>query len=366
MSFLSKLFSNSNRPAARPDRVIPHPATPATPESAHGSPGKCKIDWRASEGHQRLLLSFTFPNTAEDVPKWVDWPELLGESLDSAIQRLKTDGALLPVDEPVWRILHRRGANELKRMCREHGLKVSGTKEQMAERLVTIDPSGLVLGYSGEMLKCSPEAEQIANARRGAWQQSQLDDPDLKHLFDRQEFESEKERLTQQFLGKGYPEPSDDDVKWGMLNRRALQHATEGNLGLCRNVYLVMGSFVSRREKPKEALRLYLIVCAYDLNGAQNRGGASAATLRQFPLFDLATATLAPVVVRNVKRLAEALGLSAENLRELYLKSTSPMNFPVAPEKTWSALSPAIQGSIDLNDQPQCFERIRSLLISHK
>jgi hypothetical protein len=308
------------------------------------------------------LLSFTFPNSGEDVPKCADWGGLLGELLDSAIQRLKRDGALLPVNEPIWRILHRRGANELKRMCREHGLKVSGTKEQMAERLVSIDPSGLVLGYPGEMLKCSPEAEQIANARREAWKQSQLDDPDLKHLFDRKEFETENERLKRQFLGKGYPEPSDDDVKWGMLNRRALQHGTEGNLGLCRNMHLVMANFLSRRGKLKEALRLYLIVCAYDLNGAQNRGGAPAEMLRRFPLFDPTMATLAPVVVENVQDIMEELKSSIEDVRDLYLKSPSPTNFPLAPEKTWSVLSLAIQGRIDLDHQPRCFERIRSLL----
>jgi hypothetical protein len=309
------------------------------------------------------LLSFTFPNTGEGVPRWVDWGGLLGESLDSAIERLKTDGALLPVNEPVWRILHKRGANELKRMCREHGLKVSGTKEQMADRLVSIDPSGLVLGYRGEMLKCSPGAERVANAGREVWRQSQLDDPDLKHLFDRKDFEAEKQRLKQQFLGKGYPEPSDDDVKWGMLNRRALQHATEGNLGLCRNMHLVMAGFLSRREKLKEALRLYFIVCAYDLNGAENRGGAAAGILRHFPLFDPAMATLAPVVVENIQDIMEQLRFSTEDVRGLYLKSSSPTNFPLAPEKTWSVLSLAIQGRIDLNDQPRCFKRIQSLLI---
>lgn len=328
-----------------------------------GSPRETQVDWRTSEGHQRLLLSFTFPNSAEGVPKWVDWDRLLGESLDSALNRLKAAGALLPVNEPIGHILYQRGANELKKMCREHGLKVSGTKEQMAERLANIDPSGLVLGYPGELLKCSHEAEQIANARRDAWKQSQLDDPDLKHIFDRQEFEAEKDRLKHRFVSKGHPEPSDDDVKWGMLNRRALQHATEGNLGLCRNMYLVMAKFLSRREKLKDSLRLYLIVCAYDLNGAQNRGGVPSEMLREFPLFDPTMADLAPAVVENVRDLAEDLKFSTGDVRELYLKSTSPMHFPLAPGKTWSVLSLAIEGRIDLHDQPECFKRIRSLLV---
>jgi hypothetical protein len=174
VSFLSRLFSKRQRATPKVNETIRHPATPPDTESAHGSPREAQADWRASEGHQQLLLTFTLPNAAENVPKWVGWGGLLGESLDSAIQRLKTDGALLSVDDGKWRILYNRGANELKKMCRERGLKVSGTKEQMAERLASVDPSGLVLGYPGELLRCSHEAEQIANARREAWKQSQL------------------------------------------------------------------------------------------------------------------------------------------------------------------------------------------------
>jgi hypothetical protein len=362
MSFLSKLFSKRRSPTPALEAATPHLGSLPRPICVDRPPGEARVDWRTSEGHQRLLLNFTFPNTCEAVPRWVDWNGLLGESLDSALQRLRADGALLPVTAPRLRILYRRTASELKRMCRERGLKVSGTKEQMAERLASLDPSGLVLGYPGELLMCSGEAEQIAKARREAWEQSQLDDPDLRNVFGRQEFEAEKERLRQRFLGKGYPEPSDDDVKWGMLNRRALKHAAESNLGLCRNTYLMMADFRSRRGKLRNALRFYLIVCAFDLNGAQNGGGASSETLRKFPLFDPKTAILAPAVVAKVVDLAERLAFSPEDLWRAFLESASLMSFPLAPEKAWSALSLAIEGKIDLDDQPRCFELIRSSL----
>ncbi len=355
MNFLSKLFSTS--------KINSNPTAASTSKFVQSQPRKTQIDWRISEGHQRLLQSFISPNAGDGVPKWVDWNELLGESLVSAIQTFKTDGALLSVNDPIQRILYYRGTNELKKICREHGLKVSGTKLQMAERLASVDPSGLKLGYSGELLKCSDEAEQIARTRREAWEKTQLDDQDLKHSFDQQDFEEEKGRLKKQFIGKGFPEPSDDDVKWGMMNRRALQHAKNSDLGLCRNTYMMMADYLGRRGKLKDALKLYLIVCAYDLNGAANRGGASAELLRQFPLYDVKMASLAPMIVQNVRDFAEDLNFSADNVRELYQESTLPMNFPLAPEKTWPVLSLAIDGQIDLNDQPQCFKRIRSLLI---
>jgi hypothetical protein len=362
MGFFSRLFSNWQSRAPSRDKIAPCPATAPVPGLTTPLPCEARMDWRTSEGHQRILLCFTYPSTPEIVPRWVDWDGLLGESISSAIQKLKAEGALLPADEPAPRILHSRGANELRKMCRERGLKVSGTKEQMAERLAGIDPSGLVPGSSGEMLKCSPDAERVANAGREAWELCRGDARELAHIFDQQELEAERQKLRQQFLRKGLPGPSEDDVKWGMLNRRALQHASEGNLGLCRNMYLVMAGFLAQRKRLKDDLRLHLMVCAYDLNGTQNRGGTSIEMLRQFPMFDPAAATLAPAVVEDVQSLAEELKLSLEDVRTMYLESAEPRDFPLAPGRTWSALSLAIEGKIDLDDQPRCFERIRSLL----
>jgi hypothetical protein len=121
-----------------------------------------EIDWRKSQSHQQLLLNFAgSPSSVDGLrPKDTDWEGRLGESLDSAIRKLKACGALFSIDEPKWHILHKRSAEELMRMCRDHGLSLFGTSEQMAERLVSVDPSGLTLGYPGELLKCSPEVRR--------------------------------------------------------------------------------------------------------------------------------------------------------------------------------------------------------------
>jgi len=268
----------------------------------------------------------------------------------------------MSVNDPACRILHGKGAKELKKLCIEHGLKVSGSEEQMAERLASIDPSGSLFGFTGELLKCSHEAELIARRRIEAWKQSQLNAPDLKYLFDRREFDSAREELSREFLAKGYLKPSDDDVKWRMLNQRATREVKERNFGLLSNTYLVQAKYLSRRGRLKDALRLNLIVCAYDLNGAQNRGSLSADLLKEFPLFDRGGAILAPAVIESVQGLAEELKISIEEVREVYVNSTSSMGFPLAASKTWRVLSFAIEGKIDLNDQPGCFEQIRSLL----
>ena len=44
------------------------------------------------------------------------------------------------------------------------------------------------------------------------------------------------------------------------------------------------------------------------------------------------------------------------------MNSTNSMGLPLPSSKTWRVLSFAIEGKIDLNSQPRCFEQIRSLL----
>lgn len=349
MSILSWLS-----PKRRTPQQVPEQATSANQIDP-------PVNWRSSEGYQRLLYSFLFPSTPGNIPSWVDWYNILGEPLDAAIQRLRDEGALLVADDPRSRLSYNRGAKELKQLCKENGLKVSGTKEEMVERLVLVDTTGQVLGYPGELLKCSAEAATLACA----WRDAARAEADCQKQFgvSLKELSVEKEHLTQQFATKGHPAPSDDDVAWSLMNKKAMQHATEGNMGFCRNAYLMMADFLLRRQKLSEALRLYLIICSYDLNGAQNRGGTSVEMLKEYPIFDQTDAILAPVVVKHVQDLAQNLKLSHDGVRELYLESTSPLNFPLPPDKTWTVLSLAIESKIDLDNQPLCFDQIRSLLV---
>jgi SPP1 gp7 family putative phage head morphogenesis protein len=122
------------------------------------------MDWRSSKAYHSLLYSFLSPSKPDSVPKWIDWDQRLGEPLESAISKLLDAGALLVVEDAWSRIAHRHNAKELKQLCRENGLKVSGPKETLIDRLASIDPTGQRFGYTGRLLKCSPEAAEIARA----------------------------------------------------------------------------------------------------------------------------------------------------------------------------------------------------------
>ncbi len=187
-------------------------------------------------------------------------------------------------------------------------------------------------------------------------------EPAFRHLVNKAEVEAEREKLKHECLIKGLPEPSDDDVKWELLVIRANHYATEGNLGLSRNMYLSMADFLTRRWKLAEALQQYLFVCVLDINGAQNRGGVSREMLSEFPLFDPRLASLAPVVMNQVRMIARTLEMSTEDIQARFLGVASASRFPVSPQRAWWVMVSALSGEIDLTDQPNCFDRIRSLL----
>jgi len=123
-----------------------------------------EIDWRKSQSHQQLLLNFAgSPSSVDELrPKDTDWEGRLGESLVFGNSQIKKRAAhYFQLMNPNGIFLHKRSAEELMRIGAVITVSACfGTSEQMAERLVSVDPSGLTLGYPGELLKCSPEVRR--------------------------------------------------------------------------------------------------------------------------------------------------------------------------------------------------------------
>src|SRR5208282_220252 len=94
-----------------------------------------KADPRWTLAHLMLLSMFSGPRTGNG--PWGDqWSGALGEDGSGAIQRFVGAGLLvdsvLSVSE---RLALKFSSLQLKQMLKERGLKVSGRKDEMAERL---------------------------------------------------------------------------------------------------------------------------------------------------------------------------------------------------------------------------------------
>lgn len=165
-------------------------------------------------------------------------------------------------------------------------------------------------------------------------------------VAEKKEFAKEKEILRKRFGGK---EPSDNDVKWGLLNKQLMEHAQNGDWGLYRNTKFQMAEILRGEMKLKDALRTYLEVCYLDLNGPNNTGGVNdPELLKEFPPFDptKGNSFLAPGVIERIKRILKKLEMDKEKMKEDFINYNSrveqSMRLPVAPADCWSKIESEI------------------------
>ena len=170
-------------------------------------------------------------------------------------------------------------------------------------------------------------------------------DPDFRNITTESEVIAERERLREILSTKMCKEPADDDVKWALLGKKRAQHASKGDWGLYRNICLLMANFLTRRMKLKDALQLYLEVCTLDLNGPTNSNALKGPELLdEFPPFDLRQAFTAPMVIGQVDFVASKLGMSKQQLRELFMTQHPAYisMLPLSLENCWAKLEVAV------------------------
>src|SRR3989344_380016 len=164
-------------------------------------------------------------------------------------------------------------------------------------------------------------------------------------VAEKEEFAKQKEILRKRFGGK---EPSDNDVRWGLLNRQLIENAKNGDWGLYRNTRFQMAEILRGEMKLKDALKTYLEVCYLDLNGPNNTGGMNnPELLKEFPPFDPnRDSSLAPGVIDLIKRIVLKLNLSKDEVKQIYIehnsRSEKSLRLPLSAEKSWQSLEKEI------------------------
>ena len=153
-------------------------------------------------------------------------------------------------------------------------------------------------------------------------------------VAEKEEFAKQKEILRKRFGGK---EPSDNDVRWGLLNKQIIESAKNSNWGLYRNAKFQMGEILRNEMKPKEALKYYFEVCYLDLNGPRN------IVSEQFPSFDAdSLGFLAPGVVDRINKIVQKMNLSKDEIKHIFiesnLRSEKSLRLPLSTEQAWLLL----------------------------
>jgi hypothetical protein len=281
---------------------------------------------------------------------------MFGEPVKAVLQKLKEQGLLVEPNNPRARLRHDRDESDLRMLCLENGLQPTGGAADLVDRLLTIDPSGWLLGYPRELLQCSELADHLAPPRNGA--QTPSLDWDPAGLITQGDFDAQRDLLRDR-IGSGL---SDDDAIWRMLKGRAQQAAHAGNLALCRDVHLGMANHLIRRNKGIQAFQALCIVCIFDLCGARNRDDVPAQMRATYPRFDVDRASLALSLVRRMGDLSSKMMLTMNEVREIFLSAATCLKVPISPRKLWKVLQLALEGALDC-EEGTCGSRIiRDLL----
>ncbi len=146
-------------------------------------------------------------------------------------------------------------------------------------------------------------------------------------IKEEKEFQKSKKILKKRF-GK---EPSENDVKWAILNNKLLEHITKKEWGLYRNIKLDMTELLRKENKLKDSLLTYFEICYLDLNGSSNSG-----------YFSLDLAFLAPGIIERIQRLIKSLKLNERETENLFFQRCEQveksMKLPLNAKKAWLEL----------------------------
>lgn len=163
------------------------------------------------------------------------------------------------------------------------------------------------------------------------------------YLKEKNAFEDEKASQTKRFGCM----PSDNDVKWALLNRQLTEHALNGNWGFYRNTKLQMAELLRKEKKLNSAVYFYLDVFYLDLNGPNNIGETSPELLKKFPPFRPNEAMIAPGIIKRILSVIKQLGLDTEEtenlFKEMVKKQYSFIELPISAEKAWKAIEAQIK-----------------------
>jgi hypothetical protein len=118
------------------------------------------FNWKKSNAHLELLKKFEEQYSPEDIYRsevWCNqWKDVLGEHPQKAIKRFTDEGILVEADLP--RLLRYKFlVKELKEMCQQRGLPVSGKKDDLISRLIQADEKGMQQLVKGLKLLCCTE-----------------------------------------------------------------------------------------------------------------------------------------------------------------------------------------------------------------
>ena len=187
------------------------------------------------------------------------WECLYDVSPALTLQKLISQG-YLNIEQDYAYNMTKSTVADLKYVLREYGLKVSGKKSELIERLKeNIDKSVLESEFDCKRYCLTQKGTDILE-KYSAYILNVKNSMGFS-------FEEVEEALTELPANISC---NPHDVLWGLLNKRKLAYCMNKEWGLYRNDLLRMGDLLYSENRVKESLPYYLSVFYIDMSGMEN------------------------------------------------------------------------------------------------
>jgi predicted RNA-binding Zn-ribbon protein involved in translation (DUF1610 family) len=187
--------------------------------------------------------------------------------------------------------------------------------------------------------------------------------------YRREELENERAMLKIRFRGR---EPSDDDVKWSILNKDIVRCIASRWWVRYRSVLFEMAEISRRRSKLGAAFDLYLDVSYLDWNGVRSTGITDPKEWKKYPIlsgpFNPIKQSFGPYI-SNIKSTCLTLGITIDELEALFIQRAGQVQgiceAPVSPSECWVELKKAIAHVDELDQRkaecPSCHQALKKI-----
>lgn len=202
-----------------------------------------------------LMLSYAHQYTESTTEYQGFWDYAYGISDPNAMLRSLADRGFLRLGG-VPEAMEVETAVSLKEVLREYGLKVSGRKAELIERLLeNISIGELEERFPLKYYARTDQAELVLSEK-----------PYIGYVHSSGPMGIDEMEL----LVRKAPEKPWRDLIWGYFNQDLLIHAKAGNWGLYRNTKANMASFLAEELKWRDAILMLSEVIFWDLSGVGN------------------------------------------------------------------------------------------------
>lgn len=215
--------------------------------------------------------------------------------------------------------IEKETAAVLKSELKNHGLKVSGKKDELVQRLMS------EVSHEELSSRFAKRTYQLTEFGKKA-----LEEEGYVPYIHRHPMED----LDIWSLNKIIHEPpymSYRDKIWGYLNKRSMEHFSAGDFGLYRNCRYHMYLFLMEEKRLKDAIGMLSEVVFYDLSGLGNNYDPKYLDIlaKNFFPYKESTVIMAPGITSAVIQCQKELNLTDEEIKTVMLERMKELSAPL-------------------------------------